>query len=312
MSTTVYPNMGNTTNAHASAFFSPLPRAVLTLSQDGRLKPRDLQILAALLDYKNRHTTQVDPKQGTLAARFACSLDTIQRSLARLTAAGLITKTRLRNGLGRLGRCVYDLANTLALMPRHAAKLRHGDYGRDSASPEKETHSAIPQKCGLSEVDSLDVAEADKAHAATHSPMLGPVAAALHAEGVAPRVATSLAGKFDEQRCRQALTALQSRRNVRDRAAWLVGCLLNGWQLTAPAPPPLRPQSHLPYTPPGSLNAPPSHLHALPVSEYAALEARARAELITESVGPVLSTLKQGRNRRLVEGRMCRLLNAQA
>ena len=110
----VYPNNGSTPNAPANtsacAFFSALPRAVGDLRAEGRLIPRDVDVLRELLDHKNRRTSQVDPLQKTLAARMGCSLDTIQRSLARLVAAGLIIKTRMRDARGQLGRCVYDLA----------------------------------------------------------------------------------------------------------------------------------------------------------------------------------------------------------
>ena len=76
------------------------------------------------------------PSQETLAARLRCGLDTIQRSLARLAAAGLIVKTRLRDLAGRLGKCLYDLAPTLALMPSHAAKMRRGEWGAAGEAPE--------------------------------------------------------------------------------------------------------------------------------------------------------------------------------
>lgn len=321
MSVSVYPNNGSTTNAHACAFFSALPRAVGDLRAEGVLTPRDVDVLRELLDHKNRRTSQVDPLQRTLAARMGCSLDTIQRSLARLVKAGLITKKRLRDARGQLGRCVYDLALTLALMPRQAAKLRHGHFGQaDPAPPPAHEGKARstppitkPHQSGLSEVDSSDVAKADNNVPASPPVPPSPVAVALIAQGVFPKVAAGLVERFGGDRCRQALAALGQRRTVRDKPAWVVGCLQGGWAVMAPAAAAARPPSQHPYQHfSGPLGPPADPLAALGASARVALESAARAALIAEVREPVLSTLRQGRNTRLVEERMRLMLAAPA
>ena len=138
--------------AAGGAFFSPIPRAVYGLRGEGRLKARDVDVLGLLLDYKGRRRTTVDPSQETLAGRLRCSPDTVQRSLARLAAAGLIVRTRLRDLAGRLGRCVYDLAPTLALMPAQAAKMRRGEWGAggdELSSSARARHAAKMRRQGL-------------------------------------------------------------------------------------------------------------------------------------------------------------------
>lgn len=132
LTTLLYPQApGQATLAQATLgqstacpFFSAIPRAVLERRKGRDLLTRDIEVLALLLDYKQRASTEVSPRQATLAGRLGCSADTIQRSVKRLMAAGLLAKTRLRDGKGRVERCVYDLAATLALMPVQAARLR--------------------------------------------------------------------------------------------------------------------------------------------------------------------------------------------
>ena len=315
MTPTVYPKMGPTPHKNVSPFFSAIPRAVGDLRAAGILKARDVDVLRELLDYKNRRSTQVDPKQATLAARFGCSVDTVQRSLKRLEAAGLIAIIRLRDRLGRLGRCVYDLAGTLFLMPHHAAKLRSGDWGQSGhhaaeETPLKSPVPAIPQNCGLSEVDSKDDAKADSKAAVDRDKNVShPVAVALAAEGVYPGVAGSLVVKFGEGRCRQVLSALKKRKQVRDRAAWLVGALLQGWNVTTEADT-TRPQAHHAYTPPAAA-AQLDPLTALDTAARNALEAQAKALLLHETHPAWRDKLLHGKNTALLHSRMRELLSAQ-
>ena len=303
-------------------FFSAIPRAVWDLCHGKVLTSRDVLVLGVLLDYKNRHTTQVDPKQETIAGRLGCSVPTVERSVARLVKAGLITKTRLRAALGRMGRCVYDLANTFALMPRQASKMRGGEYGQAAppASPAvdgnglAEAEITTPHFCRVSEADSLDVVKADTPAPfslpstplpSVPSPAPSPVVAALLAKGVFPRAARGLVEKFGEERCQQVLSALSERRKVRDNAAWLVGCLHQGWDVASKTPgTAARPQSQALYRP--LLSAPPASgdpLTALSTSARAALEGTARAGLCAEFGGML------PRGRRLIEGRMRALLS---
>ena len=314
----VYPNNGITTNAQSCAFFSALPRAVGDLRAQGVLKPRDVDVLRELLDHKNRRTSQVDPLQRTLAARMGCSLDTIQRSLARLVQAGLIAKIRMRDACGRLGQCVYDLAQTLALMPHQAAKMRSGQWGASDTSPSpapdrKAAPAGVitkPQKCGFNKADSLDVVQADNIAPAPPQGPPSPAAVALIAQGVFPRIAAGLVERFGEARCRQALTALGQRRTVHDKPAWVVGCLLQGWTVAASAT--ARPQSQHPYAPPSAPPGPPiDALDALDVAAYAALEATAHALLWDETKPAWRSTLLSGRNPAYLRNRMRALLSAQ-
>lgn len=308
MTDIVYPNTGHMPHAHACAFFSAIPRAVGDLRAQGHLKARDVDVLRELLDYKNRHTTQVDPRQATLAARFGCSVDTVQRSLNRLVAAGLIVKIRLRDRLGRLGRCVYDLAQTLALMPRQAAKLRSGQYGQPAATIEKTPTLSMPQKCGISEVDSEDAVQADT-YPPREKAIPSPVAAALIIEGVFPGVAGMLTVKFGEGRCREVLQALKQRRTVRDRAAWIVGALLQGWDVATEAT--ARPQSHHPYTPPRPAGLKPDRLAALDTPALVALEAQARAVLWQETLPAWRDRILTGPSSHAVVNKRMRELLAQ-
>lgn len=314
----------------ASPFFSAIPRAVWDLCQSKALKGRDVQVLGILLDHKNRRTTQVDPKQETIALRLGCSLPTVERSIARLVKVGLITKTRLRNALGRLGRCSYDLANTLSLMPRQASnlmprqasKMRGGDFGASSSAQSPVTDGEAKakhpptshQKCRVSEADSSDVAKADNNTPAPPKPPPPPVAVALMKQGVSPHIATRLVEQRGEERCQQVLSALSQRRKVRNRAAWLVGCLLQGWIVEAPAT--ARPRSHHPYTPPSAPHSPPTDiLDALPSDAYATLEDRARALLWDETMPAwrdrLLSDLNKPPVRARIRTRMRDLLDAQ-
>lgn len=293
-------------------FFSAIPRAVLDLCQNKVLTSRDVHVLGILLDYKNRRTTEVSPKQETIAARMGCSVPTVERSVARLVKAGLITKTRLRNSLGRLGHCVYDLARTLALMPRQAAKMRGGEYGQAAppASPPVDgtrppaAGSTTHHFCRVSEADLSDVVQADTALPQSAPAAPSPVVARFVEKGVFPRVAAALVERFGEKCCQEALdglNALKQRQKVRSAAAWLVGCVQQGWSMTAvPAP---RPQAQRPYVPlSGPARPAPDCLDALAPAVRAALEGTARAALQGEFGG----ALPQGR--RLVEGRMRALL----
>lgn len=306
-----------------NAFFSPIPRAVWDLRGQGALKPRDIDVLGLLLDYKNIDTAYVNPRQDTLARRLACSVDTIQRSLTRLAAAGLIVKSRLRSAAGRLGRCVYDLAPTLARLPHRAARMRSGRWGRGPAPTAPDSCSLPrPHRCGLREEDSF--AQADNSAPAPTSPPpsafpASPVAGQMIALGVAARAAVRLLAGHGEARCRQALAAAQERRNVHNRPAWLVKCLTEHWTLTErwilagprQSEDSARPRSHHPYTPPSIPAAPPPDpLTQLPPARWSALEERARLALRAEKQPAVLEMLRTGRARRLIAARMRALLAA--
>ncbi len=320
MSSSLYPNSEFMPTPSVCEFFSAIPRAVLDLCHRKVLTSRDVHVLGILLDYKNQRTTEVDPKQETIAARMGCSVPTVERSVARLVKAGLITKTRLRNSLGRLGRCVYDLARTLALMPRQAAKMRGGQFGKSApAAPPPVDGNRPPaagstthQKCRVSEADLSDVVKADttlpqSAPAAPSPVVASPVVTGFVEKGVFPRVAAALVERFGEKRCQEALdglNALKQRQKVRNAAAWLVGCVQQGWSVTTSPPP--RPQAQRPYAPlSGPARPAPDCLDALAPAVRAALEGTARAALRMEFGG----ALPQGR--RLVEGRMRALLGGQ-
>ena len=322
MSDLVYPNMGNTTNAQACAFFSALPRAVGDLRAAGILKPRDVDVLRELLDHKNRRTTTVDPKQATLAARFNCSLDTVQRSLARLAAAGLIVKIRLRDRLGRLGRCVYDLAGTLALMPSQAAKLRSGAYGRQTppSPPSADgnrvpaSHSTMPQKSGLSEVDEGCYVEADT-QPQPQTDATRATVVLLQAQAVQEHAAKRLADRHTEARCREVVQASARIKHFRhSRAAWIIGALDGGWTVSTEAE--TRPRSQWPYRPPQADTAPAraavappqDPLETLDAPTYAALETEARASLWTETKPAWRNKLLNRPNAPLIRTRMRALL----
>ena len=317
MTPTLYPNTAEKSCGASSAFFSAIPRAVGDLRAQGKLKPRDVDVLRELLDHKNQRTTQVDPLQKTLAARMGCALDTIQRSLNRLVQAGLITKRRVRDARGRLGRCIYDLAGTLALMPRQAAKLRSGQWGRAGQSPMPSDEGkasadlpiTTPQKCGLSEVDSDSVEKADNRTSAPPNGPSSPVAAALAAQGVFPKAAAALVVKFGETRCREVLdAAARVKRFHRSKAAWIVAALTQSLPVAADTH---RPRAHWPYTPPSAAGPPPDALALLSAEAYDALEQKARAQLWEETKPAWRDMLLNGRNPAYLRTRMRELLKRE-
>lgn len=307
---TVYPNSAGAATAAPCDFFSPLPRTVWALIEQRRITRRDAAVLGVLLDYKNQNSTIVGPGQESLARRLACSLDTLQRSLSRLAAVGLIVKKYLRDRTGRLRGLTYDLANVLDMMPTKTAKLRHGDWGQGSdtvrPSPSKNrpvrSQSPKPQNCGI-EVESESVAEAD------NTTPLSPTERDLSQAGVVPKVARRLVQKFGEDVCRRYLAAFATRPKATNPAGLIVAGITQGWTIpNAPrtasrAPSPLR------FGPARVMAAapPPDPLDGLSPPEAAALEAKARAALKAEL--PVLrKRFDEDRGAAVVRQRMRDLL----
>ena len=72
-----------------------IPRSLLTASQ---LSMTARMVYAQLLDHRNRKTGQCNPKQDTLAAELGVSVDTVQRAISKLRAAGLIQTAKGRRG----------------------------------------------------------------------------------------------------------------------------------------------------------------------------------------------------------------------
>jgi predicted transcriptional regulator len=107
------------TNARADDLFSVFTRTVLDLCREKKLKRSDMHVINLLLSYADSHSTLVYRRQAELAANLGCSVDTLQRSLKRLVAVGLLAKIRLRTADGKFDQCVYDLAGSLALIPHH-------------------------------------------------------------------------------------------------------------------------------------------------------------------------------------------------
>lgn len=308
----------------ARDFFSPIPRGVWELIEAKRVTRRDAAVLGVLLDYKGRGGTVVYPCQATLAARLGCSVDTVQRSVRRLVAAGLVATKRVRDAAGRVRGISYDLAAALALAPSKAAKLRRGDWGRkemrELTFPSENNANicapARPQKCGVSEADRF-VAEADNSACAQIDPAApeprGVVVDFINL-GIPAARAAALVSTHGEARCREALSAAAGRRTIRDRAGWVVQCLSDGWKLPKcpagrraggqyrvyafPEPPP-----------PASPACDP--LETLPPAQKAALESAARAALLAE-LPTLRRSLEAGRSRRVVESRMRALLESGA
>ncbi len=312
---TVYPPQG---------FFSPLPRAVWGMAQAGQLTGRDVQVLGLLLDYKNARTPIVGPGQRSLARRLACSVDTIQRALSRLVAAGLVAILPQRSTDGRRRGNHYDLSPTLALLPPKAAKMRSGQWGAPPAPPAGEGDgkrpnlptSTMPQKCGP-EAYSCDVEADNTATAPGNAAPASPVVAQLVGVGVFRRVAESLVTRYGSSRVADTLTASALGNRRTNRAGWIVAALLHGWKLSAPAPPP-RPRAannSLPPPPPLGAGAPggnwPDVLATLDAAALADLERRARAQLIDETRPPLRDHLRRGRDVSRVKARMRELLSRE-
>lgn len=233
------------TDHKSTPFFSPVPRHVLTLCQNGALKPRDVEVLSLLLDYKSRTGTVVEPRQDTMAKRLRCSTDTIQRSLSRLVKAGLILKTRARDLCGRLGKCLYDLAAVFALMPRKAAKVRHGEYGAAAAGQSQTPPATMPQKSGVSIGDLVSVCQADNGtQAETVTP---PLVVELIKEGVGEKTAQTIHEKYGAERIRDVVNAARANRRATNRPGWIVAALTQGWAFQAHREAQERPKSQMPY-----------------------------------------------------------------
>lgn len=319
---TVYPNAAGKSISHAPAYFSPIPRAVWDLRRERRLTPRDVDVLGLLLDYKTHSTPIVDPEQNELAARLACSLDTIQRSVARLRRAGLVATQRLRDVRGRLGGTLYDLSAVLDLMPTKAAKMRSGQWGRSAPPPDGKPAprppAPTPQKSGVKESGQDSAVErnntpASKADAPKEAdPVLAAVVISLKDAGVFAARAHTLVQKCGEERCRAVLAAAGRVKHFRQsRAAWIVGALIGGWPL-APGPDETRPQSQWPYQAPPDARPAPADLADLSPDAYAALQQRAYDQLWTETKPAWRSTLLSGRNPAYLRTRMRLLLAAGA
>lgn len=312
--------------ADPGAFFSPIPRGVYDLRAAGKLQARDVEVLGLLLDYKGRAASVVSPRQDTLAERLRCSTDTIQRSLRRLESVGLIAAKRLRDTAGRLGRCLYDLAATLALMPRQAAKMRSGAWGAqngpslpaDAQNKPIAPPLSMPQKCGLSEADKF-VAKADNTAPApdpvsVKAPLLPQsaqpdVVVKLISFGMAERIAKSLYAQHGATRCAEVIEAAAAQRRVVSKAAWCYRCLAESWELQKRNG--VRPKAQMPYHAPSAAAAQVDDmaepLALLPADESAHLETAARRELAQE-LPTLRGSLEAGRSRRLVLGRMREML----
>ncbi len=185
------------------------------------------------------------------------------------------------------------------------------DFTPSSFSPAK------PQTSGIPNGDSEDVAEADTGlrraagFGRIGSAETGPCAD-LIAQGVRAPVAARLAARYGDIRCRQVLAASHSRPAIRDRAAWLVSCLTQGWALTDSHVPEDRPRAYRPYPVPPKSGLPPPAVSAhppvrSPSRQDPALEARARAELLAEAHPIVVQMLRRGRGWSFVRARMTQI-----
>ncbi|MDQ2687943.1 MAG: helix-turn-helix domain-containing protein [Armatimonadota bacterium] len=277
--------------------YSPVPDAVLTLVRDGRLLRADAPLLHALLTHKRRGRDEVWPRQQTLADALGCSVRTVQRGLDRLCAACLIRKCPRVSPEGATLRGLrYDLSPLAVLLPTPPRDTRHGC--RPESKKDKDVvleSNSRPAAVALQEL----------------SDVCPDTVAALTRAGVFPNAAARLTVRHGAGRCRAALSTLASQPNIRDRAAWLVACLQGGWAVPSSrgAGFPRPPSPHRPCTaptPPAPKPTAPDPLDALPPAQYAAWEARARAELIADvSLGPVVrSSLSRGRSPFLVRNRM--------
>lgn len=221
-----YPNSAQ----NATAFFSPIPRAALALVQSQQISRRDLPLLTVLLDYKNVRDNWVEPKQKTLAARLCCSVDTVQRALARLVAAGLIVKRYIRDACGRLRGLCYDLTPTLSLLPTKAAKMRRGQFGRVDVQPEQTSPSPPspkPQPCGVSEADKD--CQANNRAARPAALPLPPVVVSLLRFGLQTHTALQLVAAHGEDKV-QSVVQEAARKPRKTLCGWIVAALSGQWE----------------------------------------------------------------------------------
>lgn len=333
--TTVYLKSPACATSAPDDFFSMLPRSVWTLVEQGHLKPQDPTLLGILLDYKTKNKTIVGPNQQTLAQRLHRSVDTVQRSLVRLVAAGLVAKIKLRDKLGRRRGLAYDLKGVLSLLPTRpteTAKLRHGEAVQKSdpvsALPSENSENSPnppkPQTCGPS-AEKEFVAEAN-----TPAPAAPPTPTELEMTqiGIVPRVAKNLLSAHGEDTCRRYLKAYSGRSRATNLAGLIVAAITHGWSLSRtrpgggssrfgggssrfdPATPTERPRAHHLYIPPTTPADPPDALDALDPAARLILEQRARAILLAEQHPMVLELLQKGRADRFIKIQMRKLLIA--
>ena len=236
----------STTNAPKTqqAFFSAIPRGVLPYLATGRIKGREVALLTALLDYRSKGKSTVNPSQDAVARLLGWSEDTVQRAASKLRAVGLLTWTRLRDARGRLGKCIYDLSCLLSMLPKRDKSLpdagsyppdvRHGKAGH----PRGAGKASIPQECGGSDIDSPCFVKADNstpAPAEAPAPeLLPPVVERLLSEGVQKTAALRLYQKHGAARCMAVLEA-KAGKGAKNRAAWIVAALDRNWVLRADA-----------------------------------------------------------------------------
>lgn len=315
------PTIPQTQLVPRTAFFGRIPERAFTLRAERALKSRDLELLGLVMTYAATGRAVVEARQRTFARRLCCSVRTVQRSLSRLAGQGLLAKQYRRDAGGRLLGLAYDVAPTLALMPRARAaaaikttanttKTTDGESGPEWGAASEMPPAPMRQKSRLP--NETSVAERDNsAPAAPATAEPSPVVAQMIALGVHGRVAATLADRCGEARCQQALAALERRTKIRDRAAWCVGCLLEEWDIapvtTAPA---ARPRAHHPYHPPSPTPAAGTDpLDALPPGDLLRLEAAARAQLLAEM--PVLrASFERGKSLVLIRARMKELLGS--
>lgn len=266
---------------------------------------------------------------------------TVQRGLDRLCAARLIEKRPRLTPSGAPARGLrYDLSALAGLMPARAPRLSSGQWGGADTPSGDTRHGCRPE----SEADVVCESDTPPAPVAAPPPDL---VALLTRAGVFPSAAPRLLDTYGAARCRLALAALRSRPDVRDRPAWLVACLRDGWALPPKTSYPGLPEARHPApkgresgagvvaarpvvvktqgpSPPdpfpsgkggractdGRGGPAPDPLDALPPEQYADWERRARAELVADvALGPVVrGSLARGRSTFLVRARMRRWL----
>lgn len=122
-----------------------------------KISERAYHVLSLLIMHANK-VNRCFPSQRTLAAKLRCSVDTVERAINVLEAAGLIIVIRKRGWHGRYAGNDYNLSPLHALYVawrasqadrqisrRQSAKMRHGD----ESAARSQASSTKPQKCSI-------------------------------------------------------------------------------------------------------------------------------------------------------------------
>ena len=223
--------------------FGRLPEYAYDLCEEGKLIPRDVQLLGWLMRRTAPGNPIVTERQPSLAKRLRCAVKTIQRALARLEAAGLLVRLYVRDAWGRLHGRGYDLAATLALMPSstkdHSTKATpvtdgtaqagaggHAQKGRKPVWRQSDSGDRLKESPEVCQGDnSANGPTADLNDVADPA-----IVVDLVSLGVLGPTARSLARAHDAPRIQEVIRVAKGK-GCKSLAGWIVAALTGKWNV---------------------------------------------------------------------------------